>query len=366
MTMKPRGILRTKRGLYFRNGAGRDVKAQHPEGSPEYWAQYAAHINGTDPPRTPQPAGHLDRKVSNKLSLGGLVAAYFRSDYYTGLKPAGQKARRRYLENICQSVDRASGKRRRADYDAESFEVPNINAIYADYPGSRIVKDAAVKALGVVFAWGRKTGLLKHNPVAGFEWLGTITGSPAWTDRQIEMFEAHWPVGTEARLAFAFARYCMLRRSDIRQMGPRVFETPGRMTWTEVKNSHSNVPGKKAPKTKHRDLPQHPELMKEIARYRWTNRRYYIGGRRDPNTLLDHDSFGRLWKQWCEAAGLPVGPRQCTVHGVRKWCARHMMKQGISKRDIQAMGGWSKADMVDLYTKGIDEEPMLQRAIKAL
>jgi len=361
--MQAPGIVRSKRdGIIFRDPNGREIKAQHPEGSPEFWAQYAAHRNGTTPPRTPKPASHMDRKLSNRISLGAMAAAYFKSENFLGLKRPGQKARRRYIENILLSKGRSTGVRR-ADRDAESFEAPNIDSIYSDYPGSRITKDAAVKALGVVFEWGRRTGRVRVNPVAGFEWQGNVKGKRAWSDAEVAAFEAHWPVGTEARLAFAFARYVMLRRSDIRQMGPHVFATPGRMIWTESKNRDSNVPGKRAPKTKHRDIPQHPELMKIVARYRWTNRPYYIGGRRDPQKILDHDSFGRLWKEWCEAAGLPS---DLTVHGMRKWGARHLMKQGVNKRDIQAMGGWSKQDMVDLYTQGIDEEPMLQRAIKAL
>jgi integrase len=363
MTAKTPGLLRTKRGIFFRSPAGRDTKAQHPEGSPEFWAQYAAHMNGTEPSRAAKPAAHLDRKVSQRLSLGGLAAAYFKSDHFTGLKRPGQQARRRYLEAICKSPGRASGKPR-ADLDAVSFEPVNVDAIHEDYVGSAIVKDAAVKALGVVFAWAiRKRLLNMANPVLGFEWKGKSKRGRAWTDQEVAAFEARWPVGTEARLAFGFARYVMMRRSDIRQMGPHVFAAPGRLKWTEVKNADSNVPGRKAPKTKPRDVPQHPELMKIVARYRWTNRPYYIGSRRDPSQMIHHDSFGRLWTEWCEAAGLP---RACTVHGVRRWGARHLLRKGVSKRDIQALGGWTKQDMVDLYTQGVDEEPMLERAISAL
>jgi integrase len=361
--MKTPGVLRTKRGIFFRSPAGRDTKAQHPEGSPEFWAQYATHMNGTEPSRAARPAAYLDRKVSQRLSLGGLVAAYFKSDHFTGRKGPSAKQDRMRLELICQSVDRATGTRRRADFDAESFTLTNIDSIHTDFPGTAITKDAAVKALSKVFSWGRKTGRVPFNPVTGFEYRGKVKGKRAFTDAEVAAFEARWPVGTEARLAFAFARYTMLRRSDIRQMGPHVFKTPGRMIWTEVKNSDSNVPGKGAPVTKHRNIPAHPELMRIVARYRWTNRPYYIGGRRDPSKMLDHDSFGRLWKEWVVAAGLPA---DLTVHSMRKWGAQYLMKQGINKRDIQALGGWSKADMVDLYTKGIDEEPMLKRALEAL
>jgi len=356
---KPPGILRTKRGVFFRNAAGRDTKALHAEGTPEFWAQYAAHRNGTDQSRAAQPAAHLDRKVSAKLSLGGLIARYFESDHFTKLGKGNRHQRRAYLETICQSVDRAGGKRR-ADYDADSFSTPNLYAIHKDYPGSLLTKDAAIKSLGVAYAHAKRVGLVNANPVPGFEYQGTVKGRPAWTDKQVAAFEARWPVGTEARLAFAFARYAMLRRSDIRQMGPAVFASPGRMIWTEAKNGSSTMPGKKAPKPKHRDIPQHPELMKVVARYRWTNRPYYIGGRADPSAMINHDSFGRLWKEWLTAAGLPT---TLGVHGVRKWCARRLLASGeCTKADIQKMGGWSKMDMVDLYTKGIDEEPMIRRA----
>ena len=45
----------------------------------------------------------------------------------------------------------------------------------------------------------------------------------SWTDAELTQFEAHWPIGTKQRLAFALMLNTGQRRSDVH-----------RMTWADV------------------------------------------------------------------------------------------------------------------------------------
>jgi integrase len=63
-------------------------------------------------------------------------------------------------------------------------------------------------------------GWRKDNPVLAVKGVKIKSkGHRTWTDEEIAAFEAHYPIGTEARLAFALLLYTGQRRSDVVRMG---------------------------------------------------------------------------------------------------------------------------------------------------
>jgi integrase len=68
-----------------------------------------------------------------------------------------------------------------------------------------------------------------------------------WTEAQITQFEAHWPIDSKQRLAFALHLYTGQRRSDVH-----------RMTWADYDGEGILVTQQKTG-TK-LDLPVHSEL----------------------------------------------------------------------------------------------------------
>ena len=63
-------------------------------------------------------------------------------------------------------------------------------------------------------------GWRNDNPVSAVEGIKIKSdGHRTWTDEEIAAFEAFYPIGTEARLAFALLLYTGQRRSDVVRMG---------------------------------------------------------------------------------------------------------------------------------------------------
>jgi hypothetical protein len=74
----------------------------------------------------------------------------------------------------------------------------------------------------------------------------------SWNDAEIEAYQAHWPVGTAARTAFALLLYTGQRLSDVRQM-----------TWADAANGRVQVVQEKT--GAQLSIPIHPELARALS-----------------------------------------------------------------------------------------------------
>lgn len=77
-----------------------------------------------------------------------------------------------------------------------------------------------VKVLHWMLAFAMARQWRVDNPAVSIKPLKVVsTGSPVWSEADIEVFEAHWAVGTRERLAFDLLLYSAQRSGDVRQMG---------------------------------------------------------------------------------------------------------------------------------------------------
>ena len=86
---------------------------------------------------------------------------------------------------------------------------------YADRPGAAL---SMLKMLRILIRHAIMLGWLQHDPSLGIKRpkQGEVR---SWTRRRaLAQFEAHWPVGTKQRLAFALMLYTGQRRSDVHRM----------------------------------------------------------------------------------------------------------------------------------------------------
>jgi integrase len=72
------------------------------------------------------------------------------------------------------------------------------------------------------------------------------------------------------------------------------------------------------------------------------------------------DTFGRWFRNACNAAGLP----HCTFHGLRKACARRMADAECTPHEIAAVTGHASLKEVERYTKTANRQ-RLSRSAKA-
>lgn len=131
-------------------------------------------------------------------------------------------------------------------------------------------------------------------------------GFRAWSDAEIEKFEARWPVGTRERLALAILLYTGLRRSDAARLGPQ--HVHGGVIVLETEKTGTPVA-----------IPILPELAEIIAASPTGARSFITNKSGDP---MPKESFGNWFRDACNAAGVTG-----SAHGLRKAAAAHAANQ---------------------------------------
>ena len=79
-----------------------------------------------------------------------------------------------------------------------------------------VVARTCLLAIRPLLQWSVTAQLIEDGPTAGIKIkLPQSDGHDTWTDEQIAQYEAHYPIGTKARLALALLVCTGQRRSDI-------------------------------------------------------------------------------------------------------------------------------------------------------
>src|SRR5262249_20404443 len=150
-----------------------------------------------------------------------------------------------------------------------------------------------------------------------------------WTEPEIEQFEAHHAIGTQARLAQALLLYAGQRRSDVIVMG-RQHVRDGVLQVRQQKTGTRLL------------IPIHPALAEVLAASPKGDLVCVWGRGRQPYTAA---GFGTLSRQWCAAAGLP----HCSSHGLRKVACRRLAEAGCTAHEIMSVSGQKSLQEVQRY-----------------
>ena len=77
-----------------------------------------------------------------------------------------------------------------------------------------------LNTMRALFTWATEGELIAADPTRDVKIVKRPPGGfHAWTEAEIDQFEARWPVGTRERLAFAILLYTGLRRGDAAALG---------------------------------------------------------------------------------------------------------------------------------------------------
>ena len=83
-----------------------------------------------------------------------------------------------------------------------------------------------LKTLRGLCRWAADNGLIEADPTIGVRAMPLKgSGFHVWSDEEIAAFEAHWPIGTRERLAFAILLYTGLRRGDAASSADSILRT---------------------------------------------------------------------------------------------------------------------------------------------
>jgi integrase len=173
-------------------------------------------------------------------------------------------------------------------------------------------------------------------------------GHHTWDESEIAAFEAHHPIGSKARLAFALGLYTAQRRGDVTRIG-RQHIRDGVLTVRPEKTKNTTAVTLA--------IPVHPDLQKIIAA---TPVGHLTLLTTKTGRTYGATVFSEQFRAWCDQAALP---RHCVFHGLRKAAARRLAEAGCTAHEIAALTGHASLREIERYTRAADQARMARSAM---
>ena len=170
-------------------------------------------------------------------------------------------------------------------------------------------------------------------------------GFHAWTEAEIDAFEARWPIGTRERLAFAILLYTGLRRGDAAILG-RQHVSDGVILMRAAKTGTQLT------------IPILPELQFAVEAAKTGDLTFVA---KASGKGMSKEGFGNWFGEACRAAGVPG-----SAHGLRKAGAARAASNGATVAQLEAIFGWHSGTMASLYTKSADRVRLAKEAMGKL
>jgi integrase len=324
---------------YFRRRGYPLVQLRGLPWSPSFMAAYEAALTG---PRTAIGAGRI-----KPGSVSAVVAEYFDSQQFFGSKrPGTQRMRRGILERFRA----AYGDRPFALLPAEWIEAL-LDAKPPHAARSWLVTLRSLCQFAVKRKWLRTdpTANIKLRPIKG-------DGFHTWTDDEIAQFEAHHPIGSKPRLAFALLLYTTQRRSDVVRMGRQHLRECLDVRLREL-GVRSILAVRQEKTGASLLLPVHPELQAILDATPSEHLTFLITATGKP---YGGNHFSESFREWCDAAGLP---KRCSAHGLRKAACRRFAEGECTAPEIMSNSGHGSMKELVRYTKAADQARLARNAL---
>jgi integrase len=264
-------------------------------------------------------------------TVNAVIAAFYKSRRFTKNQTITQKTDR----NILQSFRVAHGHKR-----IVTMERRHVEAILAEKSGKPSAQRNLLRCLRVLLDFAVIEKFRPDNPALGIK-LDAIrtTGYHSWTEAECGQYEAYFPTGTKARLAFALLFYTAQRRSDVVRLGPSNIRN-GRLYFTQSKTGAEM------------DIPVAEPLAAVITATPMIGVKTFLVtefGR--PFTAA---GFGNWFRERCNEAGLP----HCSAHGLRKAFLRRMAEAGCSEDFIASISGHKDTREIRTYVQAANKARM--------
>jgi integrase len=263
---------------------------------------YEAALTG---PRNAIGAGR-----SKPGSVAFVIAAYLDSQtFFASKSPGTQRMRRGILERF------------RAAYGDRPFALlpPEWIEALLDAKPPHAAR-SWLATLRSLCKFAVKRGWLRADPTANIK-LRAIKGDGfhTLTEDEIAQFEAHHPIGTKPRLAFALLLYTAQRRSDVVRMGRQHIED-GVLMVRQQKTGATLA------------IPVHPHLQAVLDATPSEHLTFLVTATGKP---YGGNHFSETFREWCDAA---------VYHGVvnRTGCVRPPVV-GLPRPDAAQTRSWRSA-----------------------
>lgn len=291
----------------------------------------------------------VDDRTAQRIEIGAskveagtvadLIARYFRSAEFVGLKASTQATYR----NIIEPFREKHGDKRVALLQRQ--HVKDLLALRAATPTAA---NNWLKRMRQLMAFAVDIGLRRDDPTIGIKPLPIrSTGHPVWSSDDVAAFRRRHPSGTRARLAMEMALCTMQRRGDLVRMGRQHLQG-GVLTLRQEKTGTVI------------EIPILPELQAELDQLPAGQMTFLITGQGKAFTSA---GFGNLFSDWASEAGLPT---RYNTHGLRKAGATRGAEAGWTDHEIAAWGGWKSLSEVQRYTRTVNRRKLAQGAVHKL
>jgi integrase len=312
---------------YFRRAGFRRVRLPGLPGSTEFMAAYQAAFGSR-----PEPIGVAKR--SKPGSVSAAIVSYYGSQSFRNLTGGTPAMRRAILERF-----------RDQHGDKPIALMPKKFIVALLDQMEPFAARNWLKAIRALMHHCVEHELICENPTQGIK-LPTIKshGHHTWTEDEIAAFEAHYPIGSKARLAFALLLYTAQRRGDVIRMG-RQHVRDGVLRLRQQKTGATLA------------IPVRPALQAAIDAMPGDHLTLLVT---KSGKTYGATNFSEQFRKWCDDASLP---RRCTAHGLRKAACRRLAEAGCSANEIAAISGHATLREVERYTRAADQARMAESAM---
>jgi integrase len=313
---------------YVRKGEGQRIRIRAAFATPEFDAEYRAALDATPRPVKGGPAAG---------SIAWLIARYQETTAWTKLSRASQRQR----QNMFAQVIKAAGNRPFTEITKRSLESARDRRSAAQ--GRKFLD-----VMRGLFRWAVKADIAKLDPTIGVANPTALktAGFHVWSEDDVAVYEARWPLATRERVWLDVLLYTGLRRGDAVRLG-RQHVRDGIATLKTEKNGTEVT------------LPILPVLAETLAVGPCGDLAFIAGESGRP---LTKESFGNLFRKACRAAGL----QNRSAHGLRKAAATRAANAGATVAQLEAIFGWSGGTMASLYTRSADRRRLAIEAMSKL
>jgi hypothetical protein len=295
-------------------------------------------------------------------SIAWLVGEYLGNLAFTARPASVQQKHRRHLERF--RIEHGHRLAKQFDQDA-------VEALLARMTDTPAAANQWLDGIRDLCKFAVRKKHMATDPTAGIKKLPPKQrgGHHPWTDEEMDAWEATYPLGTRARMAYELGGQLALRRSDIIRVGrlqmkhePRSPNDPT-MVW---KLCYTQWKGRNSERPKHMRVEISERLMVAIEAMPKGDNLFLLDGNGNPFT---EDAFSHWYADCAIAAGLternPNNPKwlKCTPHGIRKRACGDLALAGVSSREGMAVSGHATSKEWDRYTEGANSSWLASTAI---
>lgn len=325
---------------YFRREGHKGVALPGLPWSPGFMAAYEDATGGAAVPRP-----DIGASRTKPGTFDALIVRFYGSTMFSGWSPETQRTRRNIIERF--RADTMPGAKLNNGRCRVAHLLPkHVDAMIAAKMATPFAAKNFRKTLRALMHFAVSEGLRKDDPtLATTAPRAKTEGFKSWSEEQIAAFEAHHLIGTRARLAFALLLYTAQRRGDVVRMGRQ--------------HVHGDLIDVKQNKTGEvLQIPMHANLRAIIDATPRENMTFLMTEFGKPFAAA---GFGNLFRDWCNAAGLPKG---YSAHGLRKAALRRLAEAGCSASQIMSISGHRSLAEAEKYVRAANQVKLARSAME--